>query len=264
LSRQAKNYWMLGLTEKARACAHDALAIARSLTEPGWSILDFTGMLCVFARNFETLDTISTMLVEFATKHDYWFYLRVGRIYRGWCELHNGSIQAGLTLIQDSVLDVRERGARMFEPFWRSLYAEALALSGDVAGSITEIDTVIAFAEENDNTYWNAHLLRQRGELALQTGAPPAEAEAWHLRALALARTQGARMLELRAATALARVWLDQGRSAQAHALLGPLFAGFSDGLDAPDLRDAAALLARPQPQPAAPNPIALRAAGAG
>jgi len=62
-------------------------------------------------------------------------------------------------------------------------------------------------------------------------------------RALAIAREQGARSFELRAATSLARLWRDQGKRAEARDLLAPVYAWFTEGFDTQDLIDAKALL---------------------
>ena len=46
-----------------------------------------------------------------------------------------------------------------------------------------------------------------------------------------------------RASTRLARLWRDQGRAAEAHELLAPVYGWFTEGRDAPDLKEASALL---------------------
>ena len=58
-----------------------------------------------------------------------------------------------------------------------------------------------------------------------------------------VARLQSARLFELRAARDLARLWRDQGRRAEAHDLLGPVYAAFTEGFAFPDLVEARALL---------------------
>jgi predicted ATPase len=73
--------------------------------------------------------------------------------------------------------------------------------------------------------------------------APDEEIEAWHGRALALARTQGAKSLELRAALGLSRFWMQQGRPEQARRVLHDIYAWFTEGFEAPDLVEARALM---------------------
>jgi predicted ATPase len=58
-----------------------------------------------------------------------------------------------------------------------------------------------------------------------------------------IARKQQAKAYELRAATSLARVWGEQGRRAQAHELLAPVYGWFTEGFDTRDLKEAKALL---------------------
>jgi predicted ATPase len=49
--------------------------------------------------------------------------------------------------------------------------------------------------------------------------------------------------LELRAAMSLARLWHQQGKRAEAHALLVPIYRWCTEGLDTADLQEAKVLL---------------------
>jgi len=77
----------------------------------------------------------------------------------------------------------------------------------------------------------------------LQTEAPQAEAEAWLQRALDVARRQEAKLLELRAAMSLTRLWREQGKRQNAYDLLAEVYAWFTEGFDTADLQEAKALL---------------------
>ena len=91
---------------------------------------------------------------------------------------------------------------------------------------------------------WNApELWRVQGDMRLAAGGEAAhgEAEQAYLRALAVAQAQRAWGWSLRAATGLARLYLQQGRGAQAQALLAGALAR-CDGLGA-DAAAARALL---------------------
>ncbi len=61
--------------------------------------------------------------------------------------------------------------------------------------------------------------------------------------ALNVASEQGAKSLEIRAATNLADIWQAQGREAEAHNILAPIYEWFTEGLDTPDLIKARKLL---------------------
>ncbi len=69
------------------------------------------------------------------------------------------------------------------------------------------------------------------------------EAEGLFQEALAIARSQEASAFELRAATCLARLWQRQGKTAEARALLAPVYDWFTEGFGTQDLKDARALL---------------------
>ena len=90
----------------------------------------------------------------------------------------------------------------------------------------------------------NAEIHRLRGELTARLPySDPAQAEASFRTALAIAREQGTRGDELRAATSLARPWGEQGRRGEARDLLAPVYGWFTEGFDTLDLVAARALL---------------------
>ena len=80
--------------------------------------------------------------------------------------------------------------------------------------------------------YWDAELLRLKGKLLahLSLDGRHEEEEGCHREALAVARRQQARSLELRAATSLGRLWRDQGRDDEARCRLAPITAGSARG----------------------------------
>jgi predicted ATPase len=88
-------------------------------------------------------------------------------------------------------------------------------------------------------------LLRVKGELLLLQCAPESTATGEDLfrQALDLVREQGALSWELRAATSLARLRYNQNCSAEASALLQPVYDRFTEGFDTADLIEAKALL---------------------
>jgi predicted ATPase len=106
------------------------------------------------------------------------------------------------------------------------------------------IDDAMDKVERSKEKWCEAEVNRVAGEIALKSRARDTEnAEKYFDRALAIARQQLEKSWELRAATSIARLWRDQGKSQQARELLAPVFGWFTEGFDALDLREAKALL---------------------
>jgi len=63
------------------------------------------------------------------------------------------------------------------------------------------------------------------------------------LQALDIARQQQMKMLELRAAVSLAKLWSHQKKNVEAYKLLSEVYGWFSEGFAIKDLQDAKALL---------------------
>src|SRR5262249_27344954 len=102
----------------------------------------------------------------------------------------------------------------------------------------------LTLVDATGERWYEAELHRLRGALLLQQSLDhQAEAESCFHDALAIARHQQAKSLELRTATSLARLWQQQGKRQEAHDLLAPVYGWFTEGFDTADLQDAKALL---------------------
>jgi predicted ATPase len=139
-----------------------------------------------------------------------------------------------------------ELGVRSFEPYHKALLGKAHLATGAAAVGLELLEDAIRFADESGLRYWDAELLRMKGEVIAHLA--PAwrrhqEAEGCYREALAVARGQQARSLELRAATNLACLWREQGKRTEARDLLTPIYGWFTEGFDTLDLKEAKALL---------------------
>jgi len=121
--------------------------------------------------------------------------------------------------------------------------ADAQRAAGQLADAQNTVAIGLAIAEQTGQPAWDADLHRLGGDLLLATGGAAEEADVCYHRAHAIAREQGARSFELRAATGLARLWRDQGKRADARDLLAPVYGWFTEGFDTGDLQQAKALL---------------------
>jgi predicted ATPase len=95
-----------------------------------------------------------------------------------------------------------------------------------------------------EEPWWEAELNRRKGGLLLTSASEDrAEAETCFHQALAIARRQQAKSLELRAAISLSRLWQGQGKKQEARQLLAPIYGWFTEGFDTADLKEAKAFL---------------------
>ncbi len=123
--------------------------------------------------------------------------------------------------------------------------AEALVAAGDVIGAESALQEAFKFSELSGERFLLSDLHRLDGRIALEQPQPErSRAQACFLEAIEIARGQEARLLELRAATDLARLWRDTGSSNDPGLLLEPMLAQIEGGETMRDVRGARALLA--------------------
>jgi predicted ATPase len=123
---------------------------------------------------------------------------------------------------------------------------EACVVAGDARTGLVAADGALGLA--GDVRTWASEARRRRAEFLAALGAPADEVEAELRHALEVARGQGARLLELRAATSLLRHRLDAGHDrppARDRERLQAVLDTLPERGDTPDLREASALLAR-------------------
>ena len=92
--------------------------------------------------------------------------------------------------------------------------------------------------------FWHAELFRLKGELLLGQSDPSVQAaEQCFCEALKIAQDQHAKMLELRAATSLAKLWRKLNKLDEAKRILNSVYSGFNEGFDNLDLIEAKTVL---------------------
>jgi predicted ATPase len=202
------------------------------------------GARAIFVRRLGEAGACANEYVALADEHGFPHWAAYGRIVQGWVAAHKGDTTAGIALIREGLARTEATGSRNYYPFHLGLLAEALALAGEIDEGLAVLDEALANSAASGQKGVDAELHRLRGELVRQLPrCDPAKAEDSFRIALAIAREQGTRGYELRAATSLARLWREQGRRGEARDLLAPLYASFTEGFDTADLKEAKGLL---------------------
>jgi class 3 adenylate cyclase/predicted ATPase len=237
---------LLGQPDEALAQSRSTLAWARELSQP-YTLAFALHVNCVFhqLRGDEAiLEGRAEELVALATEHGFPHFVGSGTCFRGWAMLAvEGSIEEAISRMQWGLAAKRATGAEIKVPYYLGLLAEAHRRANRTAEGISLLDEALAVVERTGERWYEAELCRLMAELLITT-SDRHDAERWLYRALRTARTQDARLWELRAATSLARLWRDQGKPTAARDLLAPIYYCFTEGFETTDLKEAAALLA--------------------
>src|SRR5262249_20335805 len=235
-----------GIPRAARARLHEALVLAHELSHP--FTLAYARCMAAFGYQFRrevaAVHEQADAAVTLATAQGFPFFTALGTNLRGWALAIQGQGKEGLTQVSQGLAAWRATGAALAVPYMCTLWADVCTHLGHTADGLQALAEAHTLVEQQEERWWEAEVWRLRGVLLLrQKGTPPAEAEAWLRRALDVARRQQAKSLELRAAMGLSRRWQQQGKQAEARALLAPIYNWFTEGFDTADLQEAKALL---------------------
>jgi predicted ATPase len=181
-------------------------------------------------------------LVSLADEHGFPYLWAIGLLDGGWAAIALGDPNKGLSLIEKGLATNRAIGSAWGTAWYLIWQADARSKLGqhDLALKLrAEAEALIAKTGER---FMEPELFLLRGVLASNAGDGVA-AEKNYLQALDVSKRQSARVYQLRAAIAMARLWRDQGKRDEARALLAPVYGWFTEGFDTHDLKEAKALL---------------------
>ena len=163
----------------------------------------------------------------------------------GWASAASGASGSGLEHMRRGVEQLREQNVLFFDGLLKIALAEAEAQAGDPDRAVAILDEALATADRLGYRAFEAELHRVRGEILLtRDPANPAPAEEALRTAIAVAKQQGTRSFELRAALSLAKMYQSISRPADAHAVLALTLDGFTPTPEMPEIAEAQALLA--------------------
>jgi class 3 adenylate cyclase/tetratricopeptide (TPR) repeat protein len=244
LAYSAWTLWALGFPDRALACARESVALARRLAHP----FGLAQSLCIetvvhwLRRDRAAQRELAIETIALSEAQGFPLWLGFGRALQAAAAVDQGEmgaiadVLAGLALAADT-------GNQAGAPTLFELLGDLYLAAGQLAEARGAVDTGLVVAEQTRQAPSSGGLYHLRGQIVLAEGGPRAEAETCFQRALEDARTRQAKLNELRAATRLACLWLDEGRADDARALLAPVYEWFTEGFDTRDLIEAKALL---------------------
>ncbi len=243
----AFSYAQLGFFDKGHALAISCIVEADEVAELSHLVLALNAhnVFCFYCDDTDAVRDCAARLEEVSFRYGIAWYQPAALLARAWASARTG---AG-----DAVRDAWHRGRDMlagglFEqihvgvPHLLALSAHAANAMGMPDEALTDIDRALALIARTGEAHSASELYRARGEIVLGMG-DSAGAERHFRTALTVAQRQSAKGLALRAALSLGRLLGEQRRKDEAHNILAPIYASFTEGFGAPIMVQATALL---------------------
>ena len=246
LIRAAWALWLLGYPHQALTRLHEAVHLAQDIGHPFSLAFAFADAAIVHQHRREAQAVQICAEATITLAHDYGFayWLAFGTMMRGWSLAIQGLWAEGHAQLHGGLDAWRATGSGNSGPYFLTLLVEAQRQAGQSQAGLTGLSEALTLVDTTGERWYEAELYRLKGELLLQHGSDVSQAATCLQHALAIARRQEAKSLELRAARSLSRLWQQQGKRQEAHDLLAEVYAWFTEGFDTADLQDAKVLLA--------------------
>jgi predicted ATPase/DNA-binding winged helix-turn-helix (wHTH) protein len=239
--------WLRGFPDQAVRHTQTSLVEAPATNHPLMQsiiLAQAPSPIALYVGDLAEAERSIGMLLDCSTKTGLSTWNALGRCLEGRLFLARGDL-AGLSILRAALGWLRD--ARFAFHFAISLgaLAEGLTAAGQCVEARQAIDEALEKAESDEELWCMAELLRIKGEVLRLEGSANADgvAEDYFQQALDWSRRQGALSWELRAATSLAKLWRDNGKTAEAAELLSAVYDRFTEGFETSDLRAARALM---------------------
>jgi predicted ATPase len=241
----ARTFWILGEVEPVEPLALEAIGLARELEHPFTLVFTLASLSWIYStlRNANRTLNLTDEAIALSTQYSFELGSAWATISQGWALAENGQ-EEGLGTLIHGLSATRVTGANLNNTFTLALLAEIYLRKQRMDEGLVAIEEAQKLAVTGGERFWHAELLRLKGELLLGQSDPSVqEAEQCLCEALKIAQDQHANMLELRAATSLARLWRKLNKLADAKRILSSVYSRFTEGVDNRDLIEAKTVL---------------------
>jgi DNA-binding NtrC family response regulator/predicted ATPase/ABC-type cobalamin transport system ATPase subunit len=249
LSYLGRTLSFLGYEDQALGRSREAVHEAERWTTP-LGVAQTLAMLTAIHRGRRDMEgawEIGEKALAYATDKGIAHWIVVSTMMMAWLRglTDPAALDASIADLRRGIDQLRATGTILCLSEYLTYLAEVYAAGHRLAEAVAVVDEAEGHAEATGEHYCIPDILRLRGELLLMEGSADAipAAEACFRRALERARAQRARAPELRVATSYARLLQRRGAPDDAHALLAPLYAWFTEGFETAHLRAARAVL---------------------
>ena len=251
LGMAASALLMLGYPDQAHEASLKALSLGRQVDfQTGIAHTSlYRAALCIMLNEPSLAAESISEALEVSERLKLGPYLHPLALCDGWIRAFNGNVEEGLRRSEQALATIRANPTGKYQlPLRTAFVGQIRMLAGDIDGALTLFADALAVARGNGELFYVAEILRLTAEALLAGAAPDrSQVESCLVEALEVARSQEAKFWELRAASALARLWSGEGRKTEALSLVAPVYGWFTEGFNTLELKSAKALVAELQ-----------------
>lgn len=248
--------WGLGYPDRALRLARTAVDLARS-GDPKSRAYALAGLAIVYnlRRQPDESKEWSSTCMAVAEEYDVREMHVWGNLWHAWAAAECGIIQQPSEHLKDAMQGMRAIGARRALHWFLALLGEMFTKEDRIHEAMQTLDEAATCVTETGERFYEAEIHRLKGTLESRRSPDNLQqAEDSFRQAIAIARRQGSKSLELRASVSLSRLWRQQSRPEAAREILTRIYETFTEGFDTPDLLDAATELGRSPRTPTDPS----------
>jgi class 3 adenylate cyclase/predicted ATPase len=241
----ARTLWILGEVDQVEPLALEAISMAREVEHPFTLVFTLCHLSLIYStvRNANRVLDLTDEAIAVATQYGFELGLAWATTSHGWALAEQGQ-KDGLGTLLHGLSATRATGASLNDTFALALLAEIYLRHNRMDEGLAAIAEAQTLAVTGGELFWQAELFRLKGELLLrQSDHSVQAAEECFCEALKIAQDQHAKMLELRAATSLARLWRKLNKLDEAKRILTSVYSRFTEGVDNHDLIEAKTVL---------------------
>jgi class 3 adenylate cyclase/tetratricopeptide (TPR) repeat protein len=238
--------WVLGQVDEAATRLGAALKRADTVQNAhtyayAWYYASVFYALC---GEWATAQGYANRCLAISEQHGFRQWLGLSRAIRDICE---GALDSSGNRLDEVKIALDGGSYQLGITAQLVLLCPELLARDKVETALEVLDRGLSIVAHNREQFCEAELYRLKARALLLRSTPAAEVEPLLEQALRTARSQQARSFELRAAIDLARLWMGQGKRAEALDILGSICGRFSEGFDTADMKEARAALAQLQ-----------------
>lgn len=236
---------LCGFADTARNMLDEAWDLAVRLNHPFSQsrVLYVRAWMCHQLADMPGLQDTVDKLRSLSQEHGFFLWSAYANVFAGHTLVRSGELDKGESRIRAGIEAFETNGVRHTLQMRLLVLADAMLSMGRIEDGLGTIAEALSYISRSQGRLLESEIHRLRGELLVARGEREAEAEAEYRRAIEIAKTQGAKLLELRAAVGLGRFLRAREGEPEAREVVVPIYGWFTEGLETHDLIEAKAVL---------------------